>query len=95
MALAQFSDWRDVALIAGIFVFGNIVEGYVIYPRLLGDRVELHAVWVLFALFAGGAVLGFIGVLLAVPAAAATGVVARYWLRRYRASPLYLEEGDP
>lgn len=94
MALAQFTDWRDVAVIAGIFVFGNIIEGYVIYPRLLGERVELHAVWVLFALFAGGAVLGFIGVLLAVPAAAAIGVVARYWLKRYRASPLYLDEGD-
>lgn len=95
MALAQFSDWRDVALIAAIFVVGNIVEGYVIYPRLLGNRVELHAVWVLFALFAGGAVLGFIGVLLAVPAAAAIGVIARYWLRRYRESPLYLDEGRP
>lgn len=93
MALVQFSEWQDVALIAGIFVTGNIVEGYVIYPRLLGDRVELHAVWVLFALFAGGAMLGFIGVLLAVPTAAAIGVVARYWLRRYRASPLYLDEG--
>lgn len=95
MAMAQFTDWRDVALIAGVFVFGNIIEGYVIYPRLLGERVELHAVWILFALFAGGAVLGFIGVLLAVPIAAAIGVVARYWLKRYRASPLYLDEGGP
>jgi predicted PurR-regulated permease PerM len=95
MAMAQFTDWRDVVLIAGIFVFGNIIEGYVIYPRLLGERVELHAVWILFALFAGGAVLGFIGVLLAVPIAAAIGVVARYWLKRYRASPLYLDEADP
>jgi predicted PurR-regulated permease PerM len=94
MAMAQFTDWRDVLLIAGIFVFGNIIEGYVIYPRLLGERVELHAVWILFALFAGGAVLGFIGVLLAVPIAAAIGVVARYWLKRYRASPLYLDEAD-
>ncbi|GIX08506.1 AI-2E family transporter [Elioraea sp.] len=93
MAMVQFADWRDVALIAAIFVTGNIVEGYVIYPRLLGDRVELHAVWVLFALFAGGALLGFIGVLLAVPAAAAIGVVARYWLKRYRASALYRDEG--
>lgn len=94
MALVQFSAWQDVALIAGIFMTGNIIEGYVIYPRLLGDRVELHAVWVLFALFAGGAMLGFIGVLLAVPTAAAIGVIARYWLRRYRASPLYLDEGE-
>ena len=60
-------------------------------PRLLGDRVELHAVWVIFALFAGGVAFGFLGVLLAVPMAAAIGVVARYWLRRYLESPLYLD----
>jgi predicted PurR-regulated permease PerM len=67
------------------------VEGYIIYPRLLGDRVELHAVWVIFALFAGGVAFGFLGVLLAVPMAAALGVIARYWLRRYLESPLYLD----
>ena len=48
---------------------GQVVEGYIIYPRLLGDRVELHAVWVIFALFAGGVAFGFLGVLLAVPPA--------------------------
>ncbi|MFQ3623937.1 MAG: AI-2E family transporter [Acetobacteraceae bacterium] len=93
MAAVQFGEWGAILTIAGIFVFGNIVEGYVLYPRLLGDRVELHAVWVIFALFAGGAVFGFMGVLLAVPVAAAIGVIARYWLRRYLASPLYRDEG--
>ena len=90
LALAQFS-WQGVALVAGIFILGQVLEGYVIYPRFLGDRVELHAVWVIFALFAGGAVFGFLGVLLAVPVAAAIGVLARFWLRRYLGSPLYLE----
>lgn len=90
LALAQFS-WTGVAIVAGIFVVGQLLEGYVIYPRFLGDRVELHAVWVIFALFAGGAVFGFLGVLLAVPVAAAIGVLARFWLRRYMSSPLYLE----
>ena len=80
-----------MAVVAGVFVLGQILEGYVIYPRFLGDRVELHAVWVIFALFAGGAVFGFLGVLLAVPVAAALGVLARFWLRRYLHSPLYLE----
>ena len=75
----------------GIFIVGQTIEGYVIYPYLLGDRVELHAVWVIFALFAGGVAFGFLGVLLAVPMAAALGVVARYWLRRYLESPLYLD----
>jgi predicted PurR-regulated permease PerM len=91
LAVAQFGTWGGVGLVVAVFVAGQVVEGYVIYPRLLGDRVELHAVWVIFALFAGGVAFGFLGVLLAVPMAAAIGVVARYWLRRYLESPLYLD----
>jgi predicted PurR-regulated permease PerM len=91
LAFAQFPDWRGVAIVGGVFVLGQILEGYVIYPRFLGDRVELHAVWVIFALFAGAAVFGFLGVLLAVPIAATLGVLARFWLRRYLASRLYLD----
>ena len=91
LALAQFPNWHGVARVAAVFVVGQMLEGYVIYPRFLGDRVELHAVWVIFALFAGGAAFGFLGVLLAVPVAATIGVLARFWLRRYMASPLYLD----
>ena len=91
LAMAQFGTWNGVGLVVGVFILGQTVEGYIIYPRLLGDRVELHAVWVIFALFAGGVAFGFLGVLLAVPMAAAIGVVARYWLRRYLESPLYLD----
>jgi predicted PurR-regulated permease PerM len=91
LAAAQFGTWHGVGLVVMVFVTGQIVEGYIIYPRLLGDRVELHAVWVIFALFAGGVAFGFLGVLLAVPMAAAIGVIARYWLRRYLESPLYLD----
>ena len=91
LAMGQFGTWNEVMLVVGIFVVGQTIEGYVIYPYLLGDRVELHAVWVIFALFAGGVAFGFLGVLLAVPMAAALGVVARYWLRRYLESPLYLD----
>ncbi|WP_338661352.1 AI-2E family transporter [Pararoseomonas sp. SCSIO 73927] len=91
LAVGQFGSLRGVAMVAGVFLIGQIVEGYIIYPRLLGDRVELHAVWVIFALFAGGVAFGFLGVLLAVPIAAAIGVLARYWLRRYLESPLYLD----
>jgi predicted PurR-regulated permease PerM len=94
LALAQFPDWTGVVLVVGVFIVGNLLEGYVIYPRFLGDRVELHAVWVIFALFAGGAGFGFVGVLLAVPAAATIGVLCRFWLRRYLASPLYLDPPD-
>ncbi|MDA8251773.1 MAG: AI-2E family transporter [Rhodospirillales bacterium] len=91
LAFAQFPTWIGIAMVAGVFVAGNLLEGYVIYPRFLGDRVELHAVWVIFALFAGGAAFGFLGVLLAVPVAAVIGVLSRFWLRRYLASPLYLD----
>ena len=91
LALAQFAHWRGVAVIGGVLVIGQILEGYVIYPRVLGDRVELPAVWVIFALFAGGAAFGFLGVMLAVPVAATIGVLARFWLRRYLVSPLYLD----
>jgi predicted PurR-regulated permease PerM len=91
LALAQFPRWTGVAVVASVLVIGQIMEGYVIYPRFLGDRVELPAVWVIFALFAGGAAFGFLGVMLAVPVAATIGVLARFWLRRYLASPLYLD----
>ena len=91
LAFAQFPTWTGVAMVGGVFVLGQLLEGYVIYPRFLGDRVELHAVWVIFALFAGGAAFGFVGVLLAVPVAATIGVLCRFWLRRYLRSPLYLD----
>ena len=94
LALAQFPDWRHVGVVAGVLIAGQILEGYVIYPRFLGDRVELPAVWVIFALLAGGAGFGFVGVMLAVPVAATIGVLARFWLRRYLDSPLYLDAPD-
>ena len=91
LAFAQFPTWTGVLEVGAVFMLGQVLEGYVIYPRFLGDRVELHAVWVIFALFAGGAAFGFIGVLLAVPVAAVIGVLCRFWLHRYLRSPLYLD----
>jgi predicted PurR-regulated permease PerM len=91
LALAQFPHWRGVIVVIGVLVIGQVLEGYVIYPRFLGDRVELPAAWVIFALFAGGAAFGFLGVMLAVPIAATIGVLCRFWLRRYLASQLYLD----
>jgi predicted PurR-regulated permease PerM len=95
LALAQFPDWRGVSLVAVVLVIGHVLEGYVIYPRYLGDKVELPAVWVIFALFAGGAAFGFLGVMLAVPVAATIGVLCRFWLRRYMASSLYRDPEAP
>jgi len=96
LGLAQFPLWSGLIRVGAVFVIGNLIESYVIYPRFLGDRVELPAVWVIFALFAGGAAFGFLGVLLAVPVTAVIGVLARFWLRRYLHSPLYLDPpGEP
>jgi len=70
-------------------VVGQLAEANILTPKLLGDRVHLHPVWVIFALFAGGTLYGFVGVLVAVPAAAVIGVLARFALSSYRRSSLY------
>jgi predicted PurR-regulated permease PerM len=89
IALFQYSEIAPIATVAGIFIFGQTLESYVLTPRLVGDRVGLHPVWIMFALLAGGAVFGFTGVLLAVPTAAVIGVLVRFSISRYLASPLY------
>ncbi len=89
LALAQFNDWVDIAIVAGIFGAGQIFEGNVLTPRLVGDRVGLHPVWVIFALLAGATLFGFLGILLAVPVAAVIGVLVRAGLREYQDSALF------
>jgi predicted PurR-regulated permease PerM len=90
VALAQFwPDWLAVLIVGAIFAAGQFIEGNFLSPRLVGDRVGLHPVWLMFALFAFGYVFGFVGLLLAVPLAAATGVLSRFALNQYLASPLY------
>ncbi len=89
LAAAQFSEWLQVALVGGVFVIGQVAESYVLTPKLVGDRVGLHPVWIIFALLAGGALFGFTGVLLAVPVAAVIGVLVRFAVARYRVSRLY------
>ncbi len=93
MGLAAFqfglTDFLMLGLTAGIFLVGQAVEGNFLTPKLVGDRVGLHPVWVIFALLAGGTLFGFLGVMLAVPVAAAIGVLVRFGLEQYLASPLY------
>jgi len=89
LALAQFSEWTPFALVAGVFLAGQLIEGQFLTPKLVGERVGLHPVWVIYALLAGGVLFGMLGLLLAVPAAATIGVLVRFALGRYLASPLY------
>jgi len=71
-----------------------VLEGNVLTPKLVGGRVGLHPVWVIFSLFAGGAVLGFMGMLLALPVAASVGVLTRFAVAQYRQSPIYLGDDN-
>jgi predicted PurR-regulated permease PerM len=90
VALAQFTpDWTSIVIVAGVVLFGQFLEGNVLAPYLVGHSVGLHPVWLMFALFAFGYLFGFVGLLLAVPLAAATGVLIRFAVRRYLASPFY------
>ncbi len=89
LAASQFGTFSAILTVCGIFVVGQLAEANVLTPKLLGDRVHLHPVWVIFALFAGGTLYGFVGVLVAVPAAAVIGVLARFALSSYRRSSLY------
>lgn len=89
VAFAQFSEWLSIFLVAGLFIAGQAIEGNFLTPKLVGDRVGLHPVWVIFALLAGGSLFGFVGVLLAIPVAAVIGVLARFVLGRYLNSRYY------
>ena len=90
VAFVQFwPDWTMIAAVAGVFFVGQFIEGNILQPRLVGKSVGLHPVWLMFALFAFGALFGFVGLLIAVPAAAAVAVLVRFAIARYLESPLY------
>lgn len=89
IALAQFDSITPLLLVGAVFAVGQVVEGNFLTPKLVGGRVKLHEVWIIFALMAGGTLFGFVGILIAVPVAAVTGVLARFMIDRYLESPLY------
>ncbi len=89
VAMVQFTGWTPVALVALVFAIGQVLETYFLTPKLIGESIGLHPVWLLFALMAGGSLLGFTGILVAVPLAAAFGVLVRFWIGEYRGSDLY------
>ena len=89
-------SWHLPAMALGIVLVGQFLEGNVLSPKLVGDKVGLHPVWIIFALLAFGSVGGFTGLIVAVPVAAALGVLSRFATRRYRESAIYtgLVDGD-
>jgi predicted PurR-regulated permease PerM len=93
VAVAQFwPQWMPLVLVIAVFLVGQLLEGYVLAPKLVGEKVGLHPVWVMFALLAFGYLFGFVGLLVAIPVSAAIGVLVRFALRQYRASPIYTGE---
>jgi predicted PurR-regulated permease PerM len=89
LAAGQFGLWSKPLYVVMLFVVGQTLEANVITPKLIGERVHLHPVWVIFSLLAFGVLFGFLGVLIAVPMAAVLGVLVRFALHRYLESPLY------
>lgn len=94
VAAVQFwPEWQWIVAVAVVFFAGQFFEGNILQPNLVGKSVGLHPVWLMFALVAFGALFGFVGLLIAVPAAAAVGVIVRFMLRRYLESPMYRGHG--
>ncbi len=88
-ALFQFQDFTHLLLVAAVFIVGQVMEGMVLTPKLVGDRIGLHPVAVIFAVLAGGQLAGFLGILLALPVAAALNVLVRHVHGEYRQSAYY------
>lgn len=90
VAVVQFwPDWVMLAAVGAVFGIGQFIEGNILSPKLVGESIGLHPVWLMFALLAFGSLFGFVGLLVAVPASAAIGVLVRFAISRYTSSPLY------
>ena len=90
LALFQFwGEWHWIGAVAAIFMLGQVVEGNILTPKLVGSSVGLHPVWLLLALSVFGALFGFVGMLIAVPVAASLGVLARFAAEQYKQGRLY------
>jgi predicted PurR-regulated permease PerM len=94
-ALVQYQDWFHLLLVLAVFGIGQLIEGYVLVPKLVGDKIGLHPVAVIFAVLAGGELFGFLGVLLALPVASVVMVVLRYLYERYTHSDFYRQGMQP
>ncbi len=93
IALFQFwPHWFPLAVVFIIFILGQLLSDYLLVPKILGNKMQLHPLWIIFGVFAGGALLGFVGMLIAVPLTAVIGVLARFSINEYKQSKLYRQE---
>ncbi len=92
LGLVQFGIGESLVWIWGVYLLGQLVESYFLTPYLIGDRIGLHPVAVIFAIMAGGSLFGFFGVLIALPAAASIMVLVRYFNFKYHNSRIYKNE---
>lgn len=92
-ALVQYGDWQHLLGVGIVFAVGQVIESYWLTPKLVGDRIGLHPVAVIFAVLAGGQLFGFLGMLLALPVAAVANVLLRFAVERYRTSRAYVGDG--
>ncbi len=94
-AVVQYGDWKHILGVLAVFGIGQVIESYWLTPKLVGDRIGLHPVAVIFAVLAGGQLFGFLGMLLALPVAAIANVLLRYAHERYTGSRLYVGDEQP
>jgi predicted PurR-regulated permease PerM len=94
ISLAQSQDWTLVAMVTFVFVGGNLLEGNILSPKLVGEKIGLHPVWIIFALLTGWTLCGFFGILIALPVAAIAGVLIRFTFGQYLQSSLYSNDRD-
>jgi predicted PurR-regulated permease PerM len=90
----SWPNWAPLAKVAGVFAVGQALESAVLSPRIVAGHIKLHPIWIILALFVFGYLFGFVGMLVAVPTAAAIGVLTRFGLHEYLESPLYLGQQD-
>lgn len=92
LVVSQYGTLPRILAVIVVFGIGQFLEGNFLTPKLVGENIGLHPVWVMFALLAGGVLLGVLGMIIAVPVAACIGVLLRFMVRRYKNSAIYLEK---
>lgn len=92
LVVTQYGTLAKIAAVIAVFAIGQFLEGNFLTPKLVGENIGLHPVWVMFSLLAGGVLLGLLGMIIAVPVAACIGVFLRYLISYYKKSPIYLEK---